>query len=248
MVRRFSRRVRVPAGALRAVRRVRKVNRMLRRRNVRSGGLLGKELKYLDTQSVLVASPVTAAISTSTQDPSATTVFNSIAQGDGKGDRDGRQCIVKSLEIRGKIEHVEFKAQDQAGIPVTGRIVIFQDKQTNAAMPTLTQLFIPPTPLSVHQPYALRNLEYQKRFKILKDVMFQVKPQASVNNAAITTVSTVFDKFKFHYTIPMSMVTNFTGTDGTISTIVDNSLHMMIVADTASRLTCMYQSRVRFIG
>jgi len=72
-------------------------------KNVRTGGLLGVETKYLDTSlaATVIASPTDA--SGGEVDPATILCLNGVPQGDTASSRDGFKIAMKSIQVEGKI-------------------------------------------------------------------------------------------------------------------------------------------------
>lgn len=223
----------------------RRVQRAPRRRRGRSfvvAQALGVETKFFDTEATDDAFALTWA----TMEP-ATTNLTAIAQGDGESNRDGRNYVIKSIHVRGWIELPAAEAAMAPSADVLGRICLVWDTQTNGAQLTATDVM---DGGQTEDFLAFRNLQFTKRFRILKDKHFNLKvtssnmAQGAVNLFAHGTVKQTF-KWDITFKTPLQVTTSGTGAD--IANVTDNSIHIIGVASQVASLL-NYQCRVRFVG
>jgi len=212
----------------------------LRRRNVRTAGYLGIETKFWDKAYDAAIVNTTAGAEA---DPAAnSSCLNSISQGDGESNRDGRRCVVKSMQIRGYLQGTALG--DQADVPpaVIVRVLVVKDCQTNGVQLNSEDVLSDPA----SEPLAMINLQHSRRFRILWDRTFVCPRNAAAEDGANTNSTTptghVFNIYK-----KMSMPVTFDGTTDDIANITDNSLHVIAFANTTG-MTLRYTSRVRFVG
>ncbi len=217
-------------------------------RNTRIGGFLGIELKFYDTS--LVGNAITAPTDASggEQDPSATVLFNTVVQGDGESNRDGRQIIMKSLGIRGNISvasQINQTAIDAAPIVF---MALVHDTQTNGATVNSEDVFKNGSGSAVCAANPFRNLQFVKRFRVLKSKTIKLHQMESTYDG--TNIE------EGGYTIPFSMfvdlksmTVNYSGTTETVANITDNSLHLIAYTTSVSQAPQMnYNARLRFVG
>lgn len=153
-------------------------------------------------------------------------LLNGCSTGDGYTNRDGRSIRIKSVDIK-----VNIFAGGGGTTPEINRILIFIDKDPNASQAGITDV------LSTNSPDSPRNLDFRKRFVILKDKRFVVVPNQS-NEAVI---------WKYYKKLNMHTIFN-ADTGATISAIQSNALYMMIISDQPTGGAYLYgSSRVRFI-
>ncbi len=218
--------------------------RMLSRQSInrRTGGFLGMESKFFDTESTSDAFATTWAPM-----ENATTGLSAMSQGDGESQRDGRKLHITSIHIKGM---VTAPATESQTAPLNDRICRFclvLDTQTNGAQLTATNVMDGGQTLDV---FSFRNLQFTHRFKVLFDKTINVPiSKACVNegaanlfaNAVVQIPFTINKKFKTPIPVLMG------GTTADIVNVTDNSLHMIGVSNTAV-LDLSYQSRIRFKG
>ncbi len=213
-----------------------------KRRNVRTGGFLGIETKFFDTETVDDAFSTTWA----PMEP-ATTNLSAIAQGDGESNRDGKQYAIKSIHLKG---FVASTSQESSTTPVpdrTVRICLVLDTQTNAAQLVATSVM---DGGQTEDIFSFRNLQFTKRFRVLFDRTINIPTaRASTNEGAINLFAApeVRVLFKINKTFNPPIMVNMSGTTADIANVTDNSLHMIGVA-TGTASTLSYQCRVRFVG
>jgi len=242
-----------PAGPTRTARRFAKAKARLGLSqaavsNLRIGGFMGIELKFKDTSVVdkVITAPTDAA--GAEMDPTTVNCLNPIAQGDGESERDGRQCVMKSCYVTGIIS--EPVAPDQADALAGGvyYVALVQDTQTNAAQLNSEDVFINPGAAAKTAPLVLRDMQYTARFRVLDSVIL-MEP----NRFAITDGTNTGSISGFHLPFKLSwngdMPCTFIGTTANVSSIQDNSLHIIAYCSTTSGVPVLsYNSRVRFVG
>jgi len=215
------------------------------RRNARTGGFLGIEKKFVDYEYGPTA--ISATWAGAESDPTTALCLNVNAQGDGQNQHEGRQYKCSRLQIRGSVHRDATSTQTVVSDGWVVRIVVVLDTQTNGAQLNAEDVMVEETAATL-APFHFRNLQYAKRFRVLKDYMFKMEPVATVNNASATTVSVG----GLHHTFKLNMPLNFppvnsVGTTAAIASVQDYSIHVIACA-TLTGLELQYSSRVRFFG
>lgn len=221
------------------------------RKNARTGGFIGLEKKFLDNN--VTAVPLIGTWTGGELDPTAgaTLALSAIAQGDGESNRDGRKATLTSVVLNGyiNIPQVESKVSPNDDIIVNLAMVL--DTQTNGAQLNAEDVFseFATGPKDVN---SYRNLQYVKRFKVLKQKKFCIKvSQAMMNEGGINLFSNGAVKypFKMSYKFKKPIDVNHSATTATVAAITDNSIHIIGIADPIGAApTIDYTSRVRFYG
>lgn len=216
--------------------------------NQRTGGFRGIELKFYDT--FLLDSTLTSPTDSSggEHDPSATILFNTVTQGDGENQRDGRKLTMKALTIRGHINVALAINQTAMHVQPTFMIALVLDTQTNGATIVSENVFANIGANGATAPYAFRNLQFAKRFKILKIKRFSGRQQETSYDGTNMEMG--------GYTVPFDMYVNlknmqvlYSGTTETVANITDNSLHLIaFTSETSSQASISYIARLRFVG
>ncbi len=225
------------------------LSRRKRKRNIRTAGFLGIEKKFYDTSLVGGALTAPTDVSGGEHNPSATICLNSVTQGDGESQRDGRQIAMKSVHLKGQIRAAKQAnqiASDQAG---TYFIAVVQDTQTNGALLNSEDVFVNPAANANTATSLWRNLQFEKRFRVLWK-----------KRGALRDPNMVWDGTNIEqggYEVPFEanlalrdMKVNYSGTTETIANITDNSLSVVAFAGSSVDLAPLldYNARLRFVG
>jgi len=219
-------------------------------KNVRTGGLLGVEVKFHD--SALVGQGLTAPADCSggEADPAVILCLNGVPQGDTAITRDGQKIAMKSIEIEGIIACPAQTNQTAAEYAPHIFIALVLDTQTNAAQLNSEDVFSNSGANAILATFPLRNFNYTERFKVLKRWCFKMPVPAITYDGTNIEQSGVQAKFKCFKNLK-GLVTKFTNTatTGVIGTVMDNSLHLIAYCnDTGMAPSISYNSRLRFVG
>ncbi len=213
------------------------------RLNNRIGGFLGIEKKYIDYEYDAAISDTVAG---SESDPASSVLaFNAIAQGDGQTQRDGRQVKNLSIHLQGNIIFAGVSGLTPKTSPFV-RMLLVQDKQTNGAQFNAEDVLNDPGNLDL-EVNAFRNLEYTKRFRVLKDIYVTRPAEDSVWNGSAAVSGGAIVPFEMHCKLP-NVATQFSGTTAVVTNIIDNSYHLIALGTAGIGATLRYISRVRFVG
>ncbi len=218
-----------------------------RRLNARTGGFLGIELKFYDTS--LISSALTGPTDASggEKNPSATISLNTVVQGDGESQRDGRQITMKSIHLKGIIDVPVQANQTVTDTASDVFIALVQDKQTNGALLNSEDVFTNPGADARTATSPFKNLQFQRRFRIL-----------AVKKLRLPQPTVVWDGTNVEqggYQIPweiyksFSIGVNYSATTETIANITDNGLNVIAyTSNSTAAPTLSYNSRLRFVG
>ncbi len=219
-------------------------------RNPRTAGFLGIENKFYDTKLLSAALTNPADVTGGEHDPSATIALNTVTQGDGEQQRDGRQISMISLHIRGLITVAKQNTQTDLNEIEEVFIAIVLDTQTNAAQFNSENVYINKAASGILATNLLRNLQFSKRFRILKIKKFMMGQVSATNVGAATTIEIAGTKRAFKMDIKLNgLKVNYSGTTETIANIVDNSIHVLAFVDSTQRAPLLhYNARLRFVG
>ncbi len=210
--------------------------------NQRTGGFIGLEKKFFDTEVQSDAFATTWA----SMEP-ATTNLTVMAQGDGESNRDGRKYTIHSIHIRGWIQRAVEEAQAGPGGDSLMRLALVVDKQTNGATITATNVYDGGGSDDI---FAFRNLQHTTRYTVLKDKQFRLNvAPAVINEGAVNSFASGLIRipFKFNHTFPNGLQVNTKGTTADIANVTTNSIHLIGVSSSTTP-TINYQCRVRFSG
>lgn len=221
-------------------------------RNIRTGGFLGIEYKFLDCAWNSVTIGVSTDGSGGELQPSSgcTSALSVPAQGDGESNRDGRKYTIKSVWVNGSVSTTALT--DQADVLDTFGFffALVLDTQANGVTINSEDVYVNPGTSGIAMlPQPLRNLQNSKRFKILASQYVPVGGMyASTDGASTSSVSNQQSP-----TVNLSwkgnIVCDSIGTTASIASASDNAIHLLGFAGTSS-LTPVFvgKSRVRFVG
>lgn len=233
----------------RSIKLLRARNRRLRRRNIRTGGFLGIERKYVDQLKSASALTAPTDATGGEHDPATNNCLNAVAQGDTESARDGKNYIIKSLFIRGTVKWgpVSDGTVGQLNYPIF--LAVVWDKQTNGAQLNSEDVFKNIVGTAPGAPLCMRNLQYSKRFKILWSKVMLKTPGTMMHDGTNFEWDGSRPNF-FKVNLPfLNIRVECKGTGATVSDIVDNSLHFIAFAGTTNGApTLDYASRIRFVG
>lgn len=216
------------------------------RRNLRTGGFLGLENKFIDFGR---EAPVVATMTTGEVSPS-TGCLNAIAQGDGQSDRDGRKCVLTSVFVSGHLDLQTEQNNTIAMQPVSVCVALVHDTQTNGTQLNSEDVYTQSGVGSAANmnAYAMRNLQYTSRFNVLWKKTFDMNIGGGAGFGAGGTADWAGDRQSFEFFTKLNIPVIHNGTTSNISNVTDNSLQMIAWCDDASRVIIRYKSRVRFQG
>ncbi len=208
--------------------------------NARTGGFTGIETKFIDYTYGPTA--IATAQAGAEADPTTADCISAIAQGDGESNRDGRKAVLKSLHVRGNVTYSPIDDGTTIGDSAIVRVIIVQDTQTNAVQENAEDVILPATNVE----HAFRNLQFSKRFRILKDFKFMLNIVAAAAGTA-TTVDSAGVSRNFAFDRDVNIPVIHKATTAVVGAITDNSVHVIAFASRAG-LLMSYESRVRFVG
>lgn len=209
--------------------------RVQRRSGIRKGlAMIPQELKYFDTA-------VQFAMDDTCEVP-ATGQWALIPQGDTKTTRDGRQAIIKSIQFRGMV----YGDQGATQYSCNGWLWVVQDTQANGAAAAVTDVFT-----SAAAVDCLRNLDNNKRFKILHKEVFNTMDNGSgavvYNTATATEVVTWRRPIEFY--LPCNILVDWSGTTGAITEITSNNIFIISGSYAGDdKYEVRGNARLRFVG
>lgn len=223
--------------------------------NVRTGGLLGIELKFKDYDQ---ATTLTSDVGGSRiVDPDPENCLNSMSRGSGPSERVGSRITCKDINIRGTLEykkgHLAEKQTGNAGVKIFMALVL--DTQTNGVqVDDPNKVFLNS---SAAKTSSFRNIEFTTRFKVLKTKIFTFDPQPIMQTFVLVEdsadgVGWGGVKRSFEWYVPLkNMLTTFGSdeTGGTCAEITDNSLHLLCwTDDDEHEQELRYNARLRYVG
>lgn len=216
-----------------------------RRRNIRTGGFLGIENKFADSEAT--ATNLTTTIARVDPTSGSTQCLTAVAQGDGESQRDGRRYKMNSLHVRGMIS-MSAVTGGTPQVPVIIRVAIVLDTQSNGAALTATDVFKTAT-TAAQNVHAFRNLQYSQRFRVLYDKSYTMNAEAGAYDGINADWPSTKKQFKININIPETWaIVDTSATTANITSVTDNSIHLLAWADGTNLATIRYESRLRFVG
>lgn len=185
----------------------------------RTGGFYGRfgrtaqdlgvvpEKKFLDTALSFTFDTTCESASSAT-----TGQLDLIPQGDTESTRDGRQCTILSINLRGALTFTPGASATASGCCV---MYLVLDTQANGAQASWSDLFV-----STQLQLTLNNMANSGRFRTLKKWVWNWNPPAGAT-AAYNTQSRWVDFFK-KVVIPME----YSSTTGALTEIKSNHLFL----------------------
>lgn len=229
----------------------RKAQRSRRPLNMRTGGWIGLERKFLDTGVNNTTLVTNASAASCEYDPTTMRCLNAPLLGDGQSNREGRQIALDSITIKGTVSMTGEASLTYTVAPII-TVMLVLDTQTNGAQLNSEDVIDVPLGSTVNGGRPFQNLQYEQRFKILKSVTIRTGVMPQVYNTASASIWNPGQHIPFTLTKSLKgLKTNFTltGTDGTIATIADNSLHLIATTSSDQNTPKLYyNSRLRFFG
>ncbi len=205
-------------------------------------------MKFYD-QKLSLASLTAATDATGGEhNPSATIALNTVVQGDGESNRDGRQIVMRNLSLRGNISvapQVDESTTDRSELCF---VSIILDTQTNGALLNSEDVYknVLGTALGACQPF--RNLKFSKRFRVLATKTITLPQQEVVHDGTNIEVGGFVVPFEMYVNLK-NMTVNYSSTSESIANITDNSISVIAwTTGTASAPILNYATRLRFVG
>lgn len=194
--------------------------------NIRTGGLIQRETKYLDTGRL--NHNITASVTGMLVDPLTSICLNAVPPGNGASERIGRQISMLHLSLRmtafGRQKFPPFLTAQVRSQLV--RVMIILDKQTNSALTSADDIMVAFP--GVTAVTAMKKMENSERFQILYDQTHKIDPPVGAQGA--TNWNLVEGITLFNIEIPLKgIVVNYNKTGDTYESISDNSLHVAAI-------------------
>ncbi len=173
--------------------------------------------------------------------------MNSITQGDGESQRDGRRCTIQSAFVKGLI-HSPPQPNLTAGQNASKVYVcLVLDTQTNGAQLNSEDVFKNDSVNAFLAASPMRNMQFTQRFRILDTF------EGSLMNPNQAWDGTNLEQqglnLPFQLSSNLQFSSQYSGTTETVANITDNSLHIIAFCNsTTLGLLLSYNARVRFVG
>lgn len=227
-------------------------------KNIRTGGLLGVETKFLDAPKTLTSlvAPTDAAGAELSPSSVVTGCLSAPAQGDGPTNRDGNRIAMKSIFISGTVGLTGQTGLADLSAEVIPNVylALVLDTQTNAATLNSEDVFQNVTGQAQAATAPVRNMSFTNRFKVLKTLLIPGDRffVVAANNAGATTISTTANHVPFSISKSLGgLKVQFTtgSTTADVAGVIDNSLHLIGYCSSAAMApNITFTSRLRFVG
>lgn len=212
-----------------------------RTHTMRSSPHVLNELKYIDYE--VAGTSIQQTVASSVIDPGTFDCLGATAQADTATGRIGRQCLFKSLHIRGWCLFEASAGVAAPLIPSFVRLLVVQDTQTNGAQLDPTDVLDDPASTALDS-LAFQKLENQGRFKILRDFRINQKIYGGVGSDSAADYNA--QQVPWECKIPLKMRVNYTNISAVVGSISDNSIHVIAIREGSTGATLGYIARMRF--
>lgn len=220
--------------------------------NVRTGGFLGIEYKFLDCAWNGVSINTSTDGSGGEMQPSTgcTNAISIPSQGDGESNRDGRKYTIKSIWVSGDINFVATSDQMDVAENKGMFFALVLDTQANGATIVSENVYInPSTGATAMMPQPLRNLQNSKRYRILASRYIPPSGMYAFNDGGATGSLIPMNSKTLNLSWKGNIVCDSTGTTADVASASDNAIHLIgYTAQTTFTPTFTGKSRMRFVG
>lgn len=222
--------------------------------NRRTGGFIGVKTKYFDTAGVALTVPESAAWTGCELDPNtasggAAVAYGAIgvpAVGNGENARIGDEITVKQIDINGYV--VLDPDTGTLSSPAKIFLALVLDTQTNGAQLNSEDVYTNPSASGTLPGNPFRDMQYTKRFKVLRTFECVLKPN-EVGVLAGPAYYASNDMQSFRWTVPVEIVQQMFDVGSTVASISTNSFHVVGCSSgvTNGEVFLYYNARIRFI-
>lgn len=156
--------------------------------------------------------------------------LNGIARGDSISERIGRKVQMRSVHIRGHMQ-----STTTTGTAQMGRVLLVYDRQTNGAVPGITDV------LDAIGSTSHRNLSTTMRFRVLMDRLYPLPDQTGDGEHLQLPVN---EYMKINLPVHFN-----NGDAGTVADITTGGLYLITLGDNAAGVTAgtfAVKTRVRY--
>lgn len=212
-----------------------------------------RELKYLDCSFVgnQIKASTDASGGSVTPTGGCVGCISVPAQGYGNQERLGQEYYIHNVQLSGVFTRIAATTSvSPTPLPLIF-IALVWNKQSNFTGATSNWVFDNVTgSVNGMFPYPQRNMEYTKKYKVLKTYL--IKPGAGLNfNDAVGTGAYTHahnPTFKMKYVFRKPLKVKCNGDAANVNVVVDNSLSVIMYSDINNLYTFTGKSRLRFTG
>lgn len=206
------------------------------------------ERKYFDSENTGTAIAVSGTTWAGGElDPTTLNTLFCPTQGDDYNNRSGRKIQVLAIKMRGYLQCVKQADQTGGDNPLLARIILVQDRQTNAAQLNAEDVILSGGANVAHSMF--QNPAFFGRFRVLKDKTIVLQNPNSTYDGTNLEVNGITKPFKMNIKFRKPVVMHFNSTNGgSVADIVDNSFHMIGNASNGDlAVSILYKCRTTFI-
>lgn len=208
----------------------------------------GIEKKFYDQK--LVGATLTAPTDSAAgeHNPSTAIMLNTVPQGTKENERDGRQIVMKSVQVKGIFNVPAVVDATAATVSGVAFVALVLDKQTNGVQLDSEDVFTNPSANAFNCISPFRNLKFVKRFQVLASKTIVLPQPEMVHDGINIEIG--------GYTVPFNMyvklkdiLTTFSAATENVLNTVDNSIQLVAFVNNVNIGVVMtYHSRLRFVG
>ncbi len=216
----------------------------------RTGGFTGIERKFYDTSLVGGALTAPSDSTGGEHDQSATICMNSITQGDGESQRDGRVASIQGAYVKGTLKSVAQHATAVADDATKIYVALVLDTQTNGAQLNSEDVFKNQAANANLAASPMRNMQFTQRFRVLDTFECVMGDSNMANDTGATGgLQQSGQIVPFTLSSNLQFRSQFSGTTESVANITDNSLHVIAYCSNTELVpTLNYNARIRFVG
>lgn len=213
--------------------------------NIRTGGLVGLEYKYVD-QFLALTTPQASWVGGELDPVGGVNCIGACTQGTGESQRDGTRIAVKSIQIQGYCVRTPTVATASSRGANLIQISLVMDTQTNATQLNAEDVYLTQDP----EIPARRVVANSQRFRVLKTWMIELHDQGGFNDAAATgSLAGMMVPFSCYKKMNVQVDFVAGAGAGTIADFKTVSFHIIACSAVGVATDFItYNSRVRFIG
>jgi len=202
------------------------------------------EIKYYDTVLLTFAILASTNWAGTMADPGTTVEATPVATplglfqpqlGSNRNQRIGREVLVKCIELKARIQNTAALGSQDTIV----RLSLVQDKQTNGAQMTGAQLMLD-YGSAFPNSMGFQGVENIDRFLLLRDQLY------NCSTSAASTWNQQIIQWRHEFVKPVRVRFN-QATTGTITSIIDNSFHIVVNNSSSTEWILGYTCRVSYI-
>ncbi len=216
--------------------------------NTRTGGFMGIENKFLDTELTATALG-TAWVPLNPTGTGCTDSLSVPAEGNGESQRIGRMYTIDSIFVHGVVRSSAIEAFAAPVSDFRARVILYWDTQTNSAEAAATDIM---DAGGTEDLLAFRNLQNSKRFIVFfdKTILFRVGDTSTNEGAVNSFAAAPMERpFSFYKKFSKGIEVRCDATTANVTSVTDNNFGIAcITSSTTTAPTIAYQARLRFRG